>query len=95
MRGARDQTERRVRQRPRQPFTGRGGHERVALAGDNARRLRDCADFRAQVGSRQEQQRIVQGRARGFAAGEELRAQLRHHSTRLLAALHLERDKPL
>src|SRR5439155_19198335 len=67
--GARDQTERRARKRAREPFSGGGRNQGVALASDDDRRLRDRAGFGAQIGSREELQRVVHHLARRLAAG--------------------------
>ena len=90
-----DQREARIRQTIGEAAPGAGKRQRVAIAGDDERRLRDAGDLAAQVGVAQHGERAGERRRRRRAAREEPAAQLREHRARRVAALQLQREEAL
>ena len=95
MRRTADRSEARIGQAIGKPAAGFRQRQRVALAGHDERRLRDAADLGAKVDLPQEREGALERRPRRHAAREELVAKLRERGARVLAALQLQREKPL
>ena len=72
MRGTGNDHQRGFRKRARQPSRRGDRSQRVAIAADDQRRLRDCAHFAANVARRYQLERVAQRLLRRFTACKQL-----------------------